>query len=71
MLSGIFITSQKMDWSPTTFLCDFEDALRNSLAEVFPHALIYGDAFHVIQDNLRWFRHHGLHEYNKELVTTL
>src|SRR5689334_13733527 len=52
-------------------MCDFEEALRNTLSHAFPKALLLGDSFHVFQNCRKWMIQHGQHHLANEVIATI
>ena len=48
-LEGFIFLNSLLDFSPQTIMVDFEKALRNSLSQVFPSAVVDGCYFHFCQ----------------------
>ena len=59
-LEGFIFLNSLLDFSPQTIMVDFEKALRISLSQVFPSAVVDGCFFHFCQAVLRWVRENGL-----------
>ena len=59
-LEGFTFLKSLYDFAPQTIMVDFEMALRNSLSQVFPSAVVDGCYFHFCQAVLRWVRENGL-----------
>ena len=49
----------KHDLAPQSVMCDFEPALRNTLALAFPSAMLFGDSFHVFYNCRKWMNSNG------------
>jgi hypothetical protein len=62
------IAENKLD--PKFILCDYEIALREAPKRVWPSVVVYGDAFHFVQCNVKWMKSQNS-SLVKELVVTL
>jgi hypothetical protein len=56
---------------PLAIFLDFEAALKNALAKVFPGVPIYGGFFHFMQANVRWLQQHKYPQHITVAVETL
>lgn len=61
-------TALNPGWYPSSFIMDYEIALRNSLSSLCSSIRILGGNFHLTQACIRWCEKHDLHEYVDAVV---
>lgn len=67
----IFQKFTKKQLNPSAIMCDFEDALKDTLSTAFLRAFLLGDSFHVFYNVRKWMCTHQQKNLANDAVSSV